>query len=87
VQQATEAANINSFQLRDSFGQHEIQPGRVLVAESTPPEVRAELEKMGYSLVVRPITSGPLNAIWFDRAHGTMWGGSSHHGEDYGIGW
>ncbi|MCU0974998.1 MAG: gamma-glutamyltransferase [Steroidobacteraceae bacterium] len=87
VQQATEATNINSFQMRDSFDQHEIQPGRMLVAESTPPEVRTELEKMGYTLVTRPITSGPLNAIWFDWAHGTMWGGSSHHGEDYGIGW
>ncbi len=87
VQQAAEAPNINSFQLRDSFDQHEIQPGRMLVSESTPPGVRAELEKMGYSLVIRPITSGPLNAIWFDHAHGTMWGGSSHHGEDYGIGW
>lgn len=87
VQQAAEAPNINSFQLRDSFGEHEIQPGRMLVADSTPPEVRAELEKLGYTLVTRPITSGPLNAIWFDHAHGTMWGGSSHHGEDYGIGW
>jgi gamma-glutamyltranspeptidase/glutathione hydrolase len=87
VQQATEAANMNSFQLRDSFDQHETQPGRMLVSESTPPEVRAELGKMGYTLVTRPITSGPLNAIWFDAVHGTMWGGSSHHGEDYGIGW
>lgn len=87
VQQATEAANINSFQMRDSFGQHEIQPGRMLIAESTPAEVRRQLEALGYTLVTRPITSGPLNAIWFDRAHGTMWGGSSHHGEDYGIGW
>jgi hypothetical protein len=40
VQEATEAANINSEQMRSSFG-----------------------------------------------AHGTMWGGSSDHGEDYGIGW
>ena len=28
-----------------------------------------------------------INAIWFDRAHDTMWGGSSNHGEDYGIAW
>jgi len=42
---------------------------------------------MGYNVVTRPLTSGPINAIWFDRVHGTMWGGSSNHGEDYGIGW
>jgi len=32
-------------------------------------------------------TSGPLNAIWFDWKHNSFWGGSSNHGEDYGIGW
>jgi gamma-glutamyltranspeptidase/glutathione hydrolase len=42
---------------------------------------------MGYKLEPAAKTSGPINAIWLDRAHGTMWGGSSDHGEDYGIGW
>ena len=42
---------------------------------------------MGYTLVPLERTSGPINAIWFDRKHGTMWGGSSNHGEDYGIAW
>jgi gamma-glutamyltranspeptidase/glutathione hydrolase len=42
---------------------------------------------MGYTLEFEPITSGPINAVFFDRAQGTMWGGSSHHGEDYGIAW
>jgi gamma-glutamyltranspeptidase/glutathione hydrolase len=42
---------------------------------------------MGYKLQVVPKTSGPINAIMLDQAHGTMWGGSSDHGEDYGIGW
>ena len=87
VQQAAEAANIESFQLRGSFRLHETQPGRLMVHEATPAATRADLEKMGYTLVTRPITSGPLNAIWFDREHGTLWGGSSHHGEDYGLGW
>ena len=32
-------------------------------------------------------TGVPDVAIWFDRAHRTMWGGSSNHGEDYGIAW
>ena len=32
-------------------------------------------------------TSGPINAILLDHAHGTIWGGSSNFGEDYGIAW
>ena len=87
VQQAAEAANINSFQLRGSFGEHESQPGRLLLQEETPPWVRQKLEQMGYSLTLDDRTSGPINAIFFDREHGTLWGGSSNHGEDYGIGW
>jgi gamma-glutamyltranspeptidase/glutathione hydrolase len=87
VQQATEAANINSYQMRSSFGAHESRPGRMLIAASTPDSVRAELKRMGYTLEVEDRTSGPINAIWFDRRHGSMWGGSSNHGEDYGIAW
>ncbi|MHC5003758.1 MAG: gamma-glutamyltransferase family protein [Planctomycetota bacterium] len=87
VQEAAEAANVNSYQMRGSFGEHESRPGRMLIHESVPPWVRSELESMGYSLTVRPRTSGPINAIWFDREHGGMWGGSSDHGEDYGIAW
>ncbi len=87
VQEATEAPNINSFQMRSSFGAHETRPGRILLAESMPPWVRTELRRMGYELTYEERTSGPINAILFDRAHGTMWGGSSNHGEDYGIAW
>lgn len=87
VQEATEAANINSYQMRSSFGAHESRPGVMTIHPSLPPWVRSELTKMGYKLEVVPKTSGPINAIFFDREHGTMWGGSSDHGEDYGIGW
>ena len=87
VQEATEAANITSYQMRDSFGAHESFPGRLTVNSSTPPEVRAQLERMGYTLEFEARSSGPINAIFVDRAHGTLWGGSSNHGEDYGIGW
>ena len=87
VQQAAEAPNINSFQMRASFGEHESQPGRMLLAESVPEWTRADLRRMGYSLTFEERTSGPINAIFFDRKHGTLWGGSSHHGEDYGIAW
>jgi gamma-glutamyltranspeptidase/glutathione hydrolase len=87
VQEATEAPNFNSFQMRSSFGAHESVPGRLELNDVTPPYVRAELRRMGYDLTFDDRTSGPINAIWFDQAHGTLWGGSSNHGEDYGIGW
>jgi gamma-glutamyltranspeptidase/glutathione hydrolase len=86
-QQAVEAPNINSFQMRSSFGAHEMRPGRMTVASSMPEETRQALRQMGYTLDVAERTSGPINAIMFDRKHRTMWGGSSNHGEDYGIGW
>ena len=87
VQQAVEAANMNSFQLRGSFGDHETSPGRLLLQDDTPPWVRRTLADMGYSLTFDDRTSGPINAIWFDWANGTFWGGSSHHGDDYGVVW
>jgi gamma-glutamyltranspeptidase/glutathione hydrolase len=87
VQEAVEAPNINSFQMRSSFGDHETRPGRILLADSMPPWVRSELRRMGYELTFEERTSGPINAIMFDVKHGTMWGGSSNHGEDYGIAW
>jgi len=87
VQQAVEAPNVNTFQLRSSFGLHESRPGRLLVRQDTPPWVRTELRQMGYDVITGASTSGPINAIWFDREHGTMWGGSSDYGEDYGLAW
>ena len=86
-QQACEAPNMNSFQLHDSFGDHPIAPGRMLVHEDTPPWQRAELQRLGYRMEFQPRTSGPINAIMVDPQSGTLWGGSSNHGEDYGIGW
>ncbi len=87
VQEAAEAANFNSYQMRSSFGAHDSDPGSILLHDDTPPWTRGELEKMGYRLRFAPRTSGPINAIWFDRVHGTFWGGSSQHGEDYGVAW
>ncbi|MBV8783145.1 MAG: gamma-glutamyltransferase [Gammaproteobacteria bacterium] len=87
VQQASEAANITSYQMRDSFAQHESFPGRLTLNSATPPAVRAELTRMGYTLEFEDRSSGPINAILIDAAHGSFWGGSSNHGEDYGIGW
>jgi len=87
VQEATEAANITSYQMRDSFGDHQSFPGRLTLNTATSPSVRRELAQKGYSLEFEERTSGPLNAIFVDRTHGTLWGGSSNYGQDYGIGW
>lgn len=89
VQEATEAPNINTYQLYLSLGgaDRKPKPGQILLHESTPPYVRRELSKMGYQLTYDDRTSGPINAIYFDWKHGTFWGGSSNHGEDYGLGW
>ena len=87
VQEATEAPNITSYQMMSSFGKHESRPGRLTLNESVPPWVRNELREKGYTIRSSRLTSGPINAIYFDREHGTMWGGSSNHGEDYGIAW
>jgi gamma-glutamyltranspeptidase/glutathione hydrolase len=86
-QQAAEAPNINSEQMRSSFGAHQAHPGHLLVAASTPADVRDELVRMGYVITTAERTSGPINGILFDRRHGTIWGASSNYGEDYGIAW
>jgi gamma-glutamyltranspeptidase/glutathione hydrolase len=87
VQQAAEAPNINSYQMRSSFGGHEARPGRILVSAATPDSVRTQLQRMGYTLEVQRLTSGPITAIYVDRAHGSFWGAASNFGEDYGIAW
>ncbi|MGE5105934.1 MAG: gamma-glutamyltransferase family protein [Sphingobacteriales bacterium] len=92
VQEATEAANINTNQLWLSLGGSKIddrkpKPGSILLNSATPDWVRKELRQMGYNLSFEDRTSGPINAIYFDWKHGSFWGGSSNHGDDYGIGW
>ncbi len=62
-------------------------PGQILLQSKTPEPVRNELKKMGYILSFEERTSGPINAIYFDWKHRSFWGGSSNHGEDYGIAW
>jgi gamma-glutamyltranspeptidase/glutathione hydrolase len=58
-----------------------------MLNEAVPAWVRDELRRMGYRLEFERLTSGPTNAIFFDWKNGSMWGGSSNHGEDYGIAW
>ncbi|WP_295121391.1 gamma-glutamyltransferase family protein [uncultured Chitinophaga sp.] len=92
VQQASEAANINSNQLWLSLGGTTIKdrqprPGSLLLNSNTPEKTRTALKGMGYTLSFTERSSGPINAIYFDWKHNSLWGGSSNHGEDYGIGW
>jgi gamma-glutamyltranspeptidase / glutathione hydrolase len=92
VQQATEAPNINTEQLWLSLGgtktdDRRPRAGSILLNSNTPDSTRRELERMGYKMKFEDRTSGPINAIYLDWKHGTIWGGSSNHGEDYGIGW
>jgi gamma-glutamyltranspeptidase/glutathione hydrolase len=92
VQQASEAANINSNQLWLSLGgtkfdDRKPKPGSILIGRTTSETVQAALKKMGYIISLGNRTSGPINAIYFDEKHKTLWGGSSNNGEDYGIGW
>ena len=86
-QEAAEAPGFNSYQMRASFEAHESRPGRILLNDSTPGWIRKELRAMGYEPHFQERTSGPVNAIMIDNKHGTFWGASSNHGEDYGIGW
>ena len=92
VQQATEAANINSNQLWLSLGgatmaDRKPKPGNLLLGKTVSELIKKDLKGMGYSISVGDRTSGPINAIYFDWKHGSLWGGSSNNGEDYGIGW
>jgi len=92
VQEAVEAPNINTDQLWLSLGgtkadDRKPKPGNILLDVNTPDFTRKELKVMGYKLTFGERTSGPINAMYFDWKHGTIWGGSSNNGEDYGIGW
>jgi gamma-glutamyltranspeptidase/glutathione hydrolase len=87
VQQAVEAHNITSYQMQSSFGAHQAEPGRIAVTPLVSPWSRAELTRMGYQVETVERTYSPITAIWFDREHGTMQGGASDYGEDYGIAW
>ncbi len=87
VQEAVEAPYFWSYQMRNSFGEHRAEPGKVLLNEATPAWVRKELESRGYKLNFRGRTSGPINAIELDHERGTFMGGASDFGEDYGVAW
>lgn len=89
VQEASEAANFNSYQFYLSLGDQDRKPrpGMLLLNGTTPSWVRKELNQMGYTLSFADRTSGPITAIYFDNLHRSFWGGASNYEDDYGIGW
>ena len=87
VQQAAEAANLETFQVQSSFGDHRSEPGRIVVREDVPPWVRRELAGLGYKVETQARTSGPITAILIDPVRKTFQGAASDFGEDYGIAW
>ena len=87
VQQAAEAPNFTSYQMQSSFGAHESEPGRLSVSPLLPEWVRGELGDMGYKVEAGKRPYSPITAIYFDKENGTMWGGASDYGDDYGIAW
>ena len=87
VQQATEAANMGSYQAHSSFGDHTSEPGKLLLRADIPLDTQFRLHDMGYTIVNESKSSGPINAIFIDQQHGTLMGGSSDYGDDYGIAW
>jgi gamma-glutamyltranspeptidase/glutathione hydrolase len=87
VQQAAEAPNFTSYQMQSSFGAHESEPGRLAVSPMLPEWVRGELGNMGYKVEAGKRPYSPITAIYFDKENGSMWGGASDYGDDYGIAW
>ncbi|MFK8054258.1 MAG: gamma-glutamyltransferase family protein [Woeseiaceae bacterium] len=87
VQQAAEAHNITSYQMQSSFGAHVSEPGRLDLSRQIPEWVHNDLRDRGYDVKSVERTYSPITAIWFDRENGTLWGGASDYGEDYGVAW
>ena len=78
---------ITSYQMQSSFGAHESEPGRLQVTAKVDEAVRTSLSAMGYTVETVERTYSPITAIFFDEKTGTMWGGASDYGDDYGVAW
>ena len=87
-QQAVEAPNINSYQMRSSFGAHESRPGHMLVSTSLRRTASRRAGANGLHTRIRGADVGPDQRDLFDRKHGTMWARRrAIHGEDSASAW
>lgn len=89
VQRAAEGkGNFISYQMQSSFGAHQSEPGRIqLPEEHVTPDTRERLKGMGYTIETLDRVYNPTMGIWFDWKNGTMQGGASDYGDDYGVAW
>ena len=89
IQRAAEGqGNFISYQMQSSFGAHDAQPGRIQIPENhVTPDTLDRLGDMGYDVEILDRVYNPMMGIWFDWANGTMQGGASDYGDDYGIAW
>lgn len=76
-----------SQRMQSSLGSHKSEPGRLQVTPRVTPKVREKLQEMCYFVETIDRTYSPITAVYFDRANGTMWGGASDYGDDYGVAW
>ena len=89
IQEAIDAPNFHSQHFPSSFYPRAQFPGRVVVEERIPEEVRSELERRGHEMVVAgPWSHGRVLGIRIDSDRGLIFGGASPRGETgYAIGW
>lgn len=89
IQEAIDAPNFHSQHFPSSFYPRAQFPGRVVVEERIPEEVRSELERRGHEVVVAgPWSHGRVLGIRIDPDRGLIFGGASPRGETgYAIGW
>ncbi len=89
VQAAIEAPRINSLHPESSFDDHRAQPGVLEVERTLSDAARAELQRRGHVLRVRPpygMSTG-IVAAGIDPATGKLRGGADPRRERYVIAW
>jgi gamma-glutamyltranspeptidase/glutathione hydrolase len=89
VQAAIEAPRINSLHPESSFDDHSAQPGVLEVERTVSEGVRAELERRGHRLRLRPAygMSTGVVAAGVDPITGRLRGGADPRRERYIIAW
>jgi len=89
VQAAIEAPRINSLHPESSFDDHRAFPGVLEIEATVDPAVRAELERRGHRLRLRPAwgMSTGVVAAGVDPVTGRLRGGADPRRERYVVAW